>query len=58
MAPDSMGEPQDTGGNVMRPRAAFWCALSIWVLTLAAFATSMIYNHVHPLPVKLGDGSG
>src|SRR5215471_5629486 len=58
MTPDSMGEPQDTGGNVMRPRAAFWCALSIWVLTLAAFATSMIYNHVHPLPVKLGDGTG
>jgi len=42
----------------MRPRAAFWCALGIWVLTLAAFATSMIYNHVHPLPVRLGDSTG
>jgi signal transduction histidine kinase len=58
MTPDSMGEPQDPGGNVMRPRAAFWCALGIWMLTLAAFATAMIYNHVHPLPVKLGDGPG
>jgi signal transduction histidine kinase len=58
MTPDSMGEPQDTVGNVIRPRAAFWRALGIWVLTLAAFATSMIYNHVHPLPVKLGDSTG
>ena len=34
----------------MTPRTAFWCALSIWVLTLATAATAFIYNHVHPLP--------
>ena len=58
MTPDSMGEPQDTGGNDMRPRAAFWCALGIWALSVSAFATAMIYNQVHPLPVKLGGGTG
>jgi signal transduction histidine kinase len=46
------------GGDHMTPRAAFWCALSIWVLTLSAFATAMIYNQVHPLPEKLGGGTG
>ena len=40
----------------MTPRAAFWCGLSIWVLTMSAFATAMIYNQVHPLPVKLSGG--
>jgi signal transduction histidine kinase len=38
----------------MTPRAAFWCALSIWVLTLAVTAAALIYNQVHPLPAKLG----
>ena len=42
----------------MTPRAAFWRALSIWVLTLSAFATAMIYNLIHPLPAKLGGGTG
>jgi signal transduction histidine kinase len=32
--------------------------LSIWVLTLGAAATALIYNHVHPLPPKLGGGTG
>ncbi|HXZ74558.1 MAG TPA: hypothetical protein VEH31_27335, partial [Streptosporangiaceae bacterium] len=58
MRPDPTAERRSTGGGILTPRAAFWCALGIWVLTLAAFVTSMIYNHVHPLPVKLGDDMG
>jgi len=57
MTPDYTGEPR-SAGRTLTPRAAFWCALSVWVLTLSAFATAMIYNQVHPLPVKLGGGTG
>src|SRR5271170_5862733 len=46
------------GGPTMNPRAAFWCACGIWVLTLAAAGASLIYNHVHPLPPKLSAGTG
>ena len=52
MTPDSAGEPRSASGRTMTPRAAFWCALSIWMLTLATAATALIYNHVHPLPPK------
>src|SRR5215472_10799385 len=45
------------GGHVS-PRVAFWRALSIWVLTLSAFATAMIYSRIHPLPPALGNGTG
>ena len=58
MTPDSTGEPQSASGRTMTPRAAFWCALSIWVLTLAADRDALIYNHVHPLPPKLSGGTG
>ena len=58
MTPDSRGEPRSTSGRTMTPRAAFWCALSIWVLTLSAAATALIYNQVHPLPPKLSGGTG
>ena len=58
MTPDSGGEPRSTSGGTMAPRAAFWCALSIWVLTLSAAATALIYNQVHPLPPKLSGGTG
>lgn len=54
MTPDSTREPRSASGRTMTPRAAFWCALSIWVLTLAVAATALIYNQVHPLPAKLG----
>ena len=54
MTPDSTGEPQSASGGAMTPRAAFWCALSIWMLTLATATTALIYNQVHPLPAKLG----
>ena len=46
------------GGDHVRPRAAFWRALSIWVLTLATAATALIYNHVHPLPPSVSAGQG
>jgi hypothetical protein len=58
MTPDSRGEPRSASGRTMTPRAAFWCALSIWVLTLATAATALIYNQVHPLPPKLSGGTG
>jgi signal transduction histidine kinase len=58
MTPDSTGEPQSVGGGAMTPRAAFWCALSIWMLTLATATTALIFNHVHPLPPKVGGGTG
>jgi hypothetical protein len=50
MTPDSTGEPRSASGRTMTPRAAFWRALSIWVLTLAVAATALIYNQVHPVP--------
>ena len=58
MTPDSPGEPRSASGRTMTPRAAFWCALSIWVLTLAVAATALIYNQVHPLPPKFSGGQG
>src|SRR3989440_477180 len=58
MTPDSAGEPRSASGRTMTPRAAFWCALSIWVLTLAVAAAALVYSHVHPLPSKLSGGTG
>src|SRR5256884_7676670 len=58
MTPDSAGEPQSASGRTMTPRAAFWCALGIWILTLATAATALIYNHVHPLPPRVSGGTG
>ena len=58
MTPDSAREPRSASGRTMTPRAAFWCALSIWMLTLATATTALIYNHVHPLPPKVSGGTG
>src|SRR5437899_10814893 len=58
MTPDSAGEPRSASGRTMTPRAAFWCALSIWVLTLAVAPAALVYSHVHPLPSKLSGGTG
>src|SRR6266566_3685732 len=57
MTPGLMGGAQSAGGNAVTPRAAFWRALCVWVLTLAIAAADLIYKHVHPLPPKLG-GTG
>jgi hypothetical protein len=48
MTPGPTGEPQPAGGQTVPPRATFWCAVSVWVLTPATTATVLIYNHVHP----------
>src|SRR6266487_1337364 len=58
MTPHSAGEPRSASGRTVTPRAAFWCALSIWVLTLAVAAAALVYNQVHPLPSKLSGGTG
>jgi signal transduction histidine kinase len=58
MTLDSTGEAQPAGGHTVPPRAAFWRALCVWVLTLAVAATNLIYNQVHPLPPSLGGGQG
>ena len=49
MTPDYTGEPR-SAGRTLTPRAAFWCALSVWVLTLGTSSTAFIYNHIHSLP--------
>ena len=54
MTPGSTGAAQSAGGSTVTPRAAFWRALCVWVLTVAAAAAALIYNHVHPLPPELG----
>src|SRR5436305_870514 len=36
MTPGSTGAAQSAGGNTVTPRAAFWRALCVWVLTVAA----------------------
>src|SRR5262245_6052422 len=50
MTPDSTAEARSAGRGIIPPQAAFWCALCVWVLTLAATAAALIYNQVHPLP--------
>jgi signal transduction histidine kinase len=58
MTPEPTGVAPSASGRTGPPRAAFWCALCIWVLTLAVAATALIYNQVHPLPPKLSGGTG
>ena len=57
MTPDYMGEPR-SAGRTMKSRTAFWCALSIWVLTLAVAGGALIFNHLYPLPPALAAGAG
>ena len=58
MTPDPTGEPQPADGQTGPPRATFWWALSVWVLTLATAATALIYNQLHPLPPRVNAGTG
>ena len=39
-------------------RAAFWRAWSIWAVSVAATAGTLVYTAVHPLPAKLAGYSG
>src|SRR5215831_13943090 len=57
MTPDYIGEPR-SAGHSMKPRTAFWCALSIWVLTLAATGSPLIFNRLYPLPPGQAAGAG
>jgi signal transduction histidine kinase len=50
--------PRRRGGQIMKPRTAFWCACGIWTLTVAATATGMIYDAVRPLPPSLANQQG
>jgi signal transduction histidine kinase len=52
-----MGELRSAGRTVT-PRATFWCALSIWVLTLTTAGGALIYHHLYPLPPALEAGAG
>jgi signal transduction histidine kinase len=45
---------ETTDGGAMKPRAAFWCACIIWVLSLSVVAAALAYNSVHPLPGNQG----
>jgi signal transduction histidine kinase len=58
MTLDSTGEAQPAGGCTVPPRAAFWCALCVWVLSLATTATSLVYSQLHPLPARLASQAG
>ena len=58
MTPDPTGEPPSTGRRTLTPRAAFWCALTIWALALGVLAISRIYNFLHPLPPALAVQQG
>jgi signal transduction histidine kinase len=57
MTPDYTGEPR-SAGRTLTPRAAFWCALSIWLLTLATAGIGLIYSHIYPLPPAVRAGAG
>ena len=50
--------PRPSAGWARSPRAAFWCALSIWVLTLGVTAFTMAYTAVNPLPAHLTNLQG
>src|SRR5215475_10474362 len=57
MTPGYVGEPR-SAGRTITPRAAFWCALGSWVLTLAVVGSALIYNRLYPLPPALAAGAG
>ncbi|HEY7016640.1 MAG TPA: histidine kinase [Streptosporangiaceae bacterium] len=50
--------PRPLIGRALNPRAAFWCALSIWVLTVGVAAFTLTYTAVHPLPARLINQQG
>jgi signal transduction histidine kinase len=37
----------------VRPQAAFWCAFSIWAVTIITTVTSLAYDQVRPAPAVL-----
>ncbi len=53
-APEA-GRPIASGPGRLpaRPRAAFWCAFSIWAVTIITTVTALTYDHVHRGPAVL-----
>jgi signal transduction histidine kinase len=41
------------GSPGLGPRAAFWCAWSLWALSVVTTATALTYSAIHPLPAKI-----
>jgi signal transduction histidine kinase len=41
------------GGPRLGARAAFWCAWSLWALSVVTTATLLTYSAIHPLPAKI-----
>ena len=58
MTPGSQANRQPVGSHPRTPRAVFWRAWSLWVLTMAATVSALTYNQVHPLPPALSGGAG
>src|SRR5215469_16720798 len=52
------GKSRGPVGGQPTPRAVFWRAWGIWALSLAAMTASLVYNHVHPLPVSAAGSQG
>jgi signal transduction histidine kinase len=44
------------GGPRLGARAAFWCAWSLWALSVVTTATLLAYSAIHPLPAKIRGG--
>ena len=41
------------GGPKLGARAVFWCAWSLWALSVVTTATLFAYSAIHPLPAKI-----
>src|SRR5439155_413501 len=41
------------GGPKLGARAVFWCAWSLWALSVVTTATLLAYNAIHPLPATI-----
>ena len=41
------------GGPRLRARAVFWCAWSLWVLSVVTTAALFAYSAIHPLPTTI-----
>ena len=44
------------GGPRLGARAVFWCAWSLWALSVVTTATLLAYGAIHPLPAKIRGG--
>src|SRR5437762_3175486 len=42
------------GGPRLGARAVFWCAWSLWALSVVTTAALFAYSAIHPLPARIG----